>query len=65
MIQKLEMEEEKVPELCVSLYKQYGTTMAGLKVKAVITFFCESRIHLRGDIVCPFSPGYWLQLRLQ
>ncbi|KAG4185781.1 hypothetical protein ERO13_A08G000700v2 [Gossypium hirsutum] len=31
MIKKLEMEEEKVPELCVSLYKQYGTTMAGLK----------------------------------
>ncbi|XP_017624431.1 uncharacterized protein C24B11.05-like [Gossypium arboreum] len=31
MIKKLEMKEEKVPELCVSLYKQYGTTMAGLK----------------------------------
>ncbi|GMJ00794.1 hypothetical protein like AT5G59480 [Hibiscus trionum] len=31
MIKKLEMEEEKVPQLCVSLYRQYGTTMAGLK----------------------------------
>ncbi|XVF46540.1 hypothetical protein PTKIN_Ptkin03bG0035100 [Pterospermum kingtungense] len=31
MIKKLGIEEEKVPELCVSLYKYYGTTMAGLK----------------------------------
>ncbi|KAK8615363.1 hypothetical protein V6N13_069136 [Hibiscus sabdariffa] len=31
MIERLKMEEEKVPELCVSLYRQYGTTMAGLK----------------------------------
>ncbi|XVE79563.1 hypothetical protein DITRI_Ditri14bG0068600 [Diplodiscus trichospermus] len=31
MIQKLGIEEEKVPDLCVSLYKHYGTTMAGLK----------------------------------
>ncbi|PON75574.1 HAD hydrolase, subfamily IA [Parasponia andersonii] len=31
MLQKLEIEESKVPELCLSLYKNYGTTMAGLK----------------------------------
>ncbi|KAJ1406910.1 Pyrimidine 5-nucleotidase [Sesbania bispinosa] len=31
MLQKLEIQEDKVPELCVSLYKTYGTTMAGLK----------------------------------
>ncbi|GMN24120.1 hypothetical protein TIFTF001_000423 [Ficus carica] len=31
MLQKLGMEESKVPELCLSLYKSYGTTMAGLK----------------------------------
>ncbi|XVF68802.1 hypothetical protein PTKIN_Ptkin11bG0030500 [Pterospermum kingtungense] len=31
MIEKLGIDEEKVPELCVSLYKHYGTTMAGLK----------------------------------
>ncbi|CAK7331496.1 unnamed protein product [Dovyalis caffra] len=31
MIQKLGIEESKVPELCVSLYKYYGTTMAGLR----------------------------------
>ncbi|RYR42677.1 hypothetical protein Ahy_A08g039130 [Arachis hypogaea] len=31
MLQKLDMEEAKVSELCYSLYKVYGTTMAGLK----------------------------------
>ncbi|KAK9280374.1 hypothetical protein L1049_014063 [Liquidambar formosana] len=31
MLQKLGIEEEKVPEICLSLYKQYGTTMAGLR----------------------------------
>ncbi|KAH9701325.1 Catalytic/ hydrolase [Citrus sinensis] len=32
MLQKLCIEEAKVPELCVSLYKFYGTTLAGLRV---------------------------------
>lgn len=32
MIQKLGIEESKVPELCLSLYKYYGTTLAGLRV---------------------------------
>ncbi|WZZ21663.1 uncharacterized protein C24B11.05-like [Brassica napus] len=31
MIQKLGIEEDKVQELCLELYKIYGTTMAGLK----------------------------------
>ncbi|KAG8660201.1 uncharacterized protein C24B11.05 [Manihot esculenta] len=31
MIQKLGIEESKVPQLCISLYKHYGTTMAGLR----------------------------------
>ncbi|XLU25933.1 hypothetical protein S245_061999 [Arachis hypogaea] len=31
MLQKLDMEEAKVSELCYSLYKVYGTTMAGLR----------------------------------
>lgn len=31
MTQKLGVEEDKVQELCLSLYKIYGTTMAGLK----------------------------------
>ncbi|XP_009375913.2 uncharacterized protein LOC103964681 [Pyrus x bretschneideri] len=33
MIQKLGMDESEVPELCISLYKDYGTTMAGLKAQ--------------------------------
>ncbi|GAA0187138.1 hypothetical protein LIER_34426 [Lithospermum erythrorhizon] len=31
MINKLGIEESKVPEMCVQLYKDYGTTMAGLR----------------------------------
>ncbi|XP_002533745.2 uncharacterized protein C24B11.05 [Ricinus communis] len=31
MVQKLGIEESKVAELCVSLYKLYGTTLAGLR----------------------------------
>jgi putative hydrolase of the HAD superfamily len=42
MVQKLGIEEDKVQELCLSLYKIYGTTMAGLKVSyfsTLLTFF--------------------------
>ncbi|XP_016485884.2 uncharacterized protein C24B11.05 [Nicotiana tabacum] len=31
MVEKLGIDEAKVPEMCVSLYKEYGTTMAGLR----------------------------------
>ncbi|XP_050897501.1 uncharacterized protein C24B11.05 [Lathyrus oleraceus] len=37
MLQKLGMEAEKVPELCNSLYKTYGTTMAALRLS-----FCRA-----------------------
>ncbi|KAK9055353.1 hypothetical protein SSX86_026436 [Deinandra increscens subsp. villosa] len=30
MVTKLEIEETKVPEMCAQLYRDYGTTMAGL-----------------------------------
>jgi hypothetical protein len=33
MLQKLGMEAAKVLELCHTLYKTYGTTMAGLRVQ--------------------------------
>lgn len=39
MLQKLCIEEAKVPELCVSLYKFYGTTLAGLRVWLSVFFF--------------------------
>lgn len=32
MITKLGIEEDKVPVMCAQLYKEYGTTMAGLRV---------------------------------
>ncbi|KAJ9548392.1 hypothetical protein OSB04_020935 [Centaurea solstitialis] len=31
MVNKLDIEESKVPEMCAELYKDYGTTMAGLR----------------------------------
>jgi len=31
MLQQLHMEEAQVPRMCLELYKEYGTTMAGLK----------------------------------
>lgn len=39
MLEKLCIEEAKVPELCVSLYKFYGTTLAGLRVWLSVLFF--------------------------
>lgn len=38
MLEKLCIEEAKVPELCVSLYKFYGTTLAGLRVWLSVSF---------------------------
>ncbi|KAL6657533.1 hypothetical protein ACP70R_005313 [Stipagrostis hirtigluma subsp. patula] len=32
MLNKLKIEESQVPKMCLDLYKEYGTTMAGLKV---------------------------------
>ncbi|RLM85578.1 uncharacterized protein C24B11.05-like [Panicum miliaceum] len=31
MLHKLQIEESQVPKMCLDLYKEYGTTMAGLK----------------------------------
>jgi pyrimidine and pyridine-specific 5'-nucleotidase len=31
MLNKLKIEEDQVPKMCLDLYKEYGTTMAGLK----------------------------------
>ncbi|KAF8679181.1 hypothetical protein HU200_045947 [Digitaria exilis] len=32
MLHKLQIEESQVPKMCLDLYKEHGTTMAGLKV---------------------------------
>jgi len=34
MVHKLGVDESVSLELCILLYKQYGTTMAGLRVRA-------------------------------
>ena len=37
MLHKLQIEESQVPKMCLDLYKEYGTTMAGLKACLVTT----------------------------
>lgn len=32
MVEKLGIDKSKIPDLCNLLYKNYGTTMAGLRV---------------------------------
>lgn len=32
MLHNLQIEESEVPRMCLELYKEHGTTMAGLKV---------------------------------
>lgn len=36
MLHKLHIEESEVPRMCLELYREHGTTMAGLKVKTVL-----------------------------
>lgn len=61
MIDKLGIETSKVPELCFSLYKYYGTTMAGLRVWLKNTYcrlFFENaqiRVPLLKSLFCGFS----------
>jgi len=33
MLEHLHIEENEVPKMCLDLYREYGTTMAGLKVR--------------------------------
>jgi len=35
MLHHLNIEESEVPKMCLDLYREYGTTMAGLKVKKI------------------------------
>jgi len=71
MIQKLGIPEAKVPELCFSLYKTYGTTMAGLKVQVIelllyvkrhflFVYLDLMRTNQSQSLVLSLSPGYWL-----
>lgn len=38
MVENLGIEESKIPSLCELLYKNYGTTMAGLRVSIYTSF---------------------------
>lgn len=47
MLERLHIEESKVPKMCLDLYIEYGTTLAGLKVKyicilALLSIFSSS-----------------------
>ena len=33
MLRQLHIDDNEVPKMCLDLYREYGTTMAGLKVK--------------------------------
>lgn len=37
MLHHMHIEESEVPRMCLELYKEYGTTMAGLKVSNQVT----------------------------
>ena len=43
MLHKLHIEESEIPKMCLELYREYGTTMAGLKVKLYPRLF-NSRV---------------------
>jgi len=72
MLQKLGMEAATVPELCYSLYKTYGTTMAGLRVQFNLTnlsinlyantLFYANRMIIELFIFSRPLPGNWLRL---
>jgi len=42
MVEKLGIEQSKIEELGNLLYKNYGTTMAGLRVKFFLIFFLSN-----------------------
>ena len=43
MLHQLHIEESEVPRMCLELYREHGTTMAGLKVKLYPRLF-NSRV---------------------
>jgi len=58
MLKHLHMEESEVPKICLDFYKEYGTTMAGLKVEKYHHF---SRFPLHRSFLTRVSiSGLWL-----
>lgn len=58
MTQKLGIEEDKVQELCLSLYKIYGTTMAGLKVSSCYNNLLLVYLPISSDVDSFQAVGY-------
>lgn len=51
MLQHLHIDENEVPKMCLDLYKEYGTTMAGLKVKIIqLTLFGTPNVNVLPNI---------------
>ena len=46
MVEKLGIDESKIPNMCDLLYKNYGTTMAGLRVGFMIFYVFKSWFRL-------------------
>ena len=65
MVEKLGIDRSKVPQLCDLLYKNYGTTMAGLRVfflknDGLIFFPCS----ISYFVLWYFCAGHWLLIQL-
>jgi hypothetical protein len=63
MLKKLRIEESQVPRMCLDLYREYGTTMAGLKVSSWVLgvlLFCfvwsgSSSSCVRDFVCCAYA----------
>jgi hypothetical protein len=53
----LQIEESQIAEMCLELYREYGTTMAGLKVQ-IVFIYC---LLLAEPLIC-FPLIIWLLL---
>ncbi|KAM3384030.1 hypothetical protein ACQJBY_008594 [Aegilops geniculata] len=50
MLNKLQIEESLVPKMCLDLYKEYGTTMAGLKLMGYDFDYDEFHASVHGKL---------------
>ena len=58
MLQYLHIEESEVPRMCLELYREYGTTMAGLKVETRTHHYSSLLPSLLSSIII-----FWLPLK--
>lgn len=65
MLNKLRIEESQVPKMCLDLYREYGTTMAGLKVYTSLLYLSRYDwtfvySHLDCSSLCFIWSGFWI-----